>query len=75
MTSCGGSAMWGSKRRVGTRAADAYLFTVTNWARHVGLDLSDFPAIRAFQHRMLERPAVQAAMDAEGLAWRATATA
>jgi glutathione S-transferase len=56
-------------------AADAYLFTVTNWARHVGLDLSDFPAIRAFQHRMLERPAVQAAMDAEGLAWRATATA
>ena len=56
-------------------AADAYLFTVTNWARHVDLDLSDFPAIQAFQHRMLERPAVQEVMDAEGLARRATAAA
>ncbi|MGN2244272.1 glutathione transferase GstA [Frateuria sp. GZRR33] len=55
--------------------ADAYLFTVTNWARHVKLDLSYFPAIQAFQHRMLERPAVQAAMDFEGLARRATAAA
>ena len=55
--------------------ADAYLFTVTNWARHVDLDLSGFPAIKAFQQRMLERPAVQAAMDSEGLAWRATAAA
>ncbi|HET6807202.1 MAG TPA: glutathione transferase GstA [Frateuria sp.] len=56
-------------------AADAYLFTVTNWARHVDLDLSAFPAIQAFQHRMLERPAVQAVMDEEGLARRATAAA
>lgn len=54
-------------------AADAYLFTVTNWARHVALDLSGFPAILAFQRRVAERPAVQAAMDAEGLARRATA--
>ncbi|UGB44281.1 glutathione transferase GstA [Frateuria edaphi] len=54
-------------------AADAYLFTVTNWAKHVDLDLSDFPAIQAFQHRMLERPAVQEVMDAEGLARRAAA--
>ena len=56
-------------------AADAYLFTVTNWARHVELDLSDFPAVQAFQARVAERPAVQAAMDAEGLARRATAAA
>ncbi|HEV2538194.1 MAG TPA: glutathione transferase GstA [Frateuria sp.] len=56
-------------------AADAYLFTVTNWARHVDLDLSDFPAVLAFQKRAAERPAVQAAMDAEGLARRATAAA
>lgn len=55
--------------------ADAYLFTVTNWARHVDLDLSAFPAILAFQKRVAERPAVQAAMDAEGLARRATAAA
>jgi glutathione S-transferase len=56
-------------------AADAYLFTVTNWARHVDLDLSDFPAVLAFQKRAAERPAVQAVMDAEGLARRATAAA
>lgn len=48
-------------------AADAYLFTITNWARHVDLDLSGFPALLAFQKRMAERPAVRAAMEAEGL--------
>lgn len=48
-------------------AADAYLFTVTNWARHVELDLSGFPALLAFQKRVAERPAVQKAMQAEGL--------
>jgi glutathione S-transferase len=48
-------------------AADAYLFTVTNWARHVKLDLADFPALQAFQQRVAQRPAVQAAMRAEGL--------
>ena len=48
-------------------AADAYLFTVTNWAKHVELDLSEFKALTAFQHRVAERPAVQAALEAEGL--------
>lgn len=48
-------------------AADAYLFTVTNWAQHVGLDLSDFPAIIAFQQRVSSRPQVQSALKAEGL--------
>jgi glutathione S-transferase len=47
--------------------ADAYLFTVTNWARHLKLDLSGFPALNAFQERVAARPAVQAAMKAEGL--------
>jgi glutathione S-transferase len=47
--------------------ADAYLFTVTNWARHVKLDLGDFPALQAYQQRIAARPAVQAAMQAEGL--------
>lgn len=47
--------------------ADAYLFTVTNWARLVKLDLSAFPALQAFQQRVAQRPAVQAAMRAEGL--------
>jgi glutathione S-transferase len=47
--------------------ADAYLFTVTNWAGTVKLDLSDFPNLLAFQSRVAARPAVHAAMSAEGL--------
>jgi glutathione S-transferase len=47
--------------------ADAYLFTVTNWAHHVKLDLSGFPNLMAFQKRVASRPAVQAAMKEEGL--------
>lgn len=47
--------------------ADAYLFTVTNWAQYVKLDLSAFPNLQAFQKRVAARPAVQAAMKAEGL--------
>lgn len=55
---------------VGSRftAADAYLFTVTNWARLVKLDVSGFPSLLAFQKRAAARPAVQAALKAEGLA-------
>jgi glutathione S-transferase len=48
-------------------AADAYLFTVAGWAKHVGLDLSDFEHLQAFHQRVGSRPAVQAAMKAEGL--------
>ncbi len=47
--------------------ADAYLFTVTNWARPAKVDLSEFANLAAFQARVAERPAVQAAMVAEGL--------
>ena len=46
---------------------DAYLFTVTNWAGRVGLDLSEFKNVAAFMARMMARPSVQAAMKAEGL--------
>jgi glutathione S-transferase len=45
--------------------ADAYLFTVTNWASYVKLDLSEFSNLAAFQKRVAARPAVQAAMHAE----------
>lgn len=48
-------------------AADAYLFTVTNWAGHVALDLSDLPHLQAYRQRVAGRPAVQAALKAEGL--------
>lgn len=47
--------------------ADAYLFTVTGWARFLKLDLSEFPNLMAFQGRVAARPAVQDAMAAEGL--------
>lgn len=48
--------------------ADAYLFVVTNWSKFVGLDLSDFARLQAWQARVAERPTVQAALKAEGLA-------
>jgi glutathione S-transferase len=47
--------------------ADAYLFTVTNWTAHTGIDISKLKNLGAFQTRMAARPAVQAAMKAEGL--------
>jgi glutathione S-transferase len=47
--------------------ADAYLFTVTRWAGPTKVDLSAFPNLAAFQKRVAERPAVQAAMNDEGL--------
>jgi len=54
--------------------ADAYLFTVTNWSNFVKLDLSAFPNLLAFQKRVAARPAVQAAMVAEGLLPAAAST-
>ena len=47
--------------------ADGYLFTVTNWAPRVGVDLSPFPGLPAYRERVGARPAVMAAMRAEGL--------
>jgi len=47
--------------------ADAYLFTVTNWARPTGLDISSLTNLTAFMARVAARPAVQEAMKAEGL--------
>lgn len=47
--------------------ADAYLFTVLNWAQWVKVDLTPYPNIVAYQQRVAARPAVQAAMKAEGL--------
>lgn len=48
-------------------AADAYLFTVINWAAHVGLDISKLTAVALFQQRVAGRPAVREALQAEGL--------
>lgn len=46
--------------------ADAYLFVVLSWAGYVKLELS--PGLQAYLGRIAVRPAVQAALKAEGLA-------
>jgi glutathione S-transferase len=53
---------------MGFTAADAYLFTVTNWAKPLNVDLSGYKNLLAFRERVAKRPAVQAALKAEGLA-------
>lgn len=47
--------------------ADGYLFTVANWAKLVGVDLSSYANLLTFRDRIIARPAVQNAMRAEGL--------
>jgi len=47
--------------------ADGYLFTVTNWAKPTGVDLSGLANVNAWHTRIAARPAVQEAMKAEGL--------
>jgi glutathione S-transferase len=47
--------------------ADGYLFTVTNWTKPTGVDISDFANVQAWHARVAARPAVQEAMKAEGL--------
>ena len=47
--------------------ADAYAFTVLNWGQWVGVDMKQWPNIAAFMDRISKRPAVQAALQAEGL--------
>jgi glutathione S-transferase len=47
--------------------ADAYLFTIVNWAPMLGVDLSPWPTVEAFQKRVASRPAVQKTLQDEGL--------
>jgi|SRR5581483_9867729 len=47
--------------------ADAYLYVVSNWAPRVNVDLAPYANVLAYRKRVGERPAVQAAMKAEGL--------
>jgi glutathione S-transferase len=46
--------------------ADGYLFTVLGWGGYLGLDISQWPSLVAFRERVGSRPAVQAALAAEG---------
>lgn len=47
--------------------ADAYLFTVMGWAKALKFDLSALTELNAYLERVAARPAVDAALSAEGL--------
>ena len=47
--------------------ADAYLFTVVNWAGTLKVDLAPWPALQQFQARVAARPKVREVMKDEGL--------
>lgn len=47
--------------------ADGYLCTLLNWTKPLRIDLNKWPALAAYRKRVSERPAVQAALKAEGL--------
>lgn len=47
--------------------ADAYLYTILNWAGAVNVDLADFNRLHAYVTRVGMRPPVQQVLRAEGL--------
>jgi glutathione S-transferase len=47
--------------------ADAYLFTVVNWANFVALDLQRWPTLARYLSRVAARPAVAKTLQAEGV--------
>ncbi len=48
--------------------ADAYLYTVMNWAGMLKIDLAPWPILQKFMARVATRPAVAETLKAEGLA-------
>lgn len=50
--------------------ADAYLFTMLQWCDKKGIDLQIWPNVDDYEQRIARRPAVIAAMAAEGLPGR-----
>lgn len=47
--------------------ADAYAFTIVNWATFLALPLTPYPHLMAYLDRVSQRPRVQDALRAEGL--------
>lgn len=52
--------------------ADAYCFNILSWTRYVRMSLEQYPNLQAYMHRVAARPAVRAALVAEGLNLRPT---
>lgn len=52
----------------GFSVADAYLFTILGWGAWVKVDIAKWPVLKEYHARVAARPAVQAALKAEGLA-------
>jgi len=55
--------------------ADAYLFTIVNWAPMLKFDLARWPAVQQYHARVAARPAVHAVMVEEGLVKKTHAAA
>ena len=51
----------------GFSVADAYLFTLLNWAGFTRVDLAPYPALVKYAERIGARPKVQEALELEGL--------
>ena len=47
--------------------ADAYIFTILNWAGPSKFDMGKWPVLQEYQKRVAQRPKVQEALKAEGL--------
>lgn len=45
--------------------ADAYLVTVLNWAQHSGVDLAQWPRVKDYYERQLQRPSIAKALAEE----------
>jgi len=55
-------------------SADAYLCSILNWAAPTKIDLSPWPAIKAYHDRLLERPSVSKAIAEEWALYEADVT-
>jgi glutathione S-transferase len=49
---------------------DAYLFVMLQWAAKFGIDLALWPNIDDYEQKLTNRPAIQAALAAEGISGR-----
>ena len=49
----------------GFTVADAYLFTVLNWSAYAGIELSEWPELKAYFKTLAERPSVVRALAEE----------